>query len=279
MNIEATLCPDLSETLDRPYSPHYTKMPTGGTPREAIRAMGGAPATIQFGVTVADELSPGKYLEDTFGVPLYNLPLPIGLANTDAFIDALHRITGQPVPDSFTDERGRLLDAMVDSHKYNFQGRCAIFGDAELVSAVTDTCRENGIHPVLVATGGKSPLLTARLTSLLTDGVCESEIIETADFVTIREKCQAAGVNLAIGHSDGRYLTEKSGIPLVRLGFPILDRVGGQRLLSVGYTGTAMLLDRLTNTLLENKHKTYRNTMYERFYPDSDRKRSLKLAR
>jgi len=50
------------------------------------------------------------------------------------------------------------------------------------------------------------------------------------------------------------------------VGFPIHDRVGGQRLLSVGYTGTTQFLDRITNTLLENKYRTYRTDMYNRYY-------------
>jgi nitrogenase molybdenum-iron protein NifN len=41
------------------------------------------------------------------------------------------------------------------------------------------------------------------------------------------------------------------GIPLVRVGFPIHDRVGAQRILSLGYLGTMSMLDRVTNTILE----------------------------
>jgi len=41
------------------------------------------------------------------------------------------------------------------------------------------------------------------------------------------------------------------GIPLVRVGFPIHDRIGGQRLLHVGYRGTQQFFDRLVNTLIE----------------------------
>ena len=45
---------------------------------------------------------------------------------------------------------------------------------------------------------------------------------------------------------------------MVRVGFPIHDRIGGQRILSVGYTGTLAFLDRFTNTLLEEKYASYR---------------------
>ena len=266
MKAEYTLLPDFSDTLDRPFARPYQKVPEGGTKVADIAAMAGAPATIQMGVTVDEGISPGKYLTDTFGVPLYNIPVPVGVGNTDIFINVLKQLTGNSAPASIGLERGRLLDCMVDSHKYNFQGRGVIFGEPENVYAIVSMCLENGITPVVVATGSK----TARLGELLKPvlAACDEEvqIINEADFAQIRQVSRDMAANIAIGHSDGRYLTEREGIPLVRTGFPIHDRVGGQRLLSVGYAGTTMFLDRITNTLLEYKYKGYRDNMYKKFY-------------
>lgn len=266
MNIEYILCPDYSETLDAPCDPQFKKIPKGGTKVADIKAMPGAIATLQFGLTVDEKLSPGKYLEEEFGVPLYTLPLPIGIENTDLFFHALNQATGKAIPNSLEQERGRLLDAMVDSHKYNMQGRSVIFGEPELVYAVTQLCLENGIQPVVAATGSKTKQLKKLLVPLFNDGVEVTNILDEADFVQICTASQTSQANIAIGHSAGRYLTEKADIPLVHLGFPIHDRVGGQRLVAVGYTGTAMLLDRLTNTLLENKYRSYRSSMYDKYY-------------
>lgn len=268
MDIQYTLFPDVSDTLDRPLAKPYTKIPAGGTPLAEIEAMPGAIATIQLGVTMDDELSPGKYLEEEFGVPLYNVPIPIGLENTDRFMTALGQITNRSyLPPSIEAERGRLLDAMVDSHKYNFQGRSVIFGEPELVYAVSKICFENGVFPVVIGTG--SPNNT--FAKLIEKDRVEVDappvlVLSATDFVTLRREAKNAGANIAIGHSDGRYIEEQEKIPLVRLGFPIHDRVGGQRLLSVGYTGTAMFLDRITNTLLAEKRRSYRKSMYEKFY-------------
>ena len=44
---------------------------------------------------------------------------------------------------------------------------------------------------------------------------------------------------------------ESLGVPLVRVGFPIHDRIGGQRILHVGYRGTQQLFDRIANALIE----------------------------
>lgn len=269
MEIDYTLCPDFSDTLDRPYSKCYSKIAPGGTRIADIRAMAGAAATLELAVTVNEAISPGKFLEDEYGVPLYSVPIPIGLENCDTFLRVLTEITGKAMPDSMERERGRLLDAMVDSHKYNFEGRSVVFGEPELVYAMTRTCLENGVFPVVVATGGGGGKVAALLGSALTDCPEQVQFLPETDFTEIRAKSAAAGANIAIGHSDGRYLTEREGIPLVRMGFPIHDRVGGQRILSVGYGGTTQFLDRITNTLLENKYHNYRTNMYDQYFKGS----------
>ncbi|KJS15273.1 MAG: nitrogenase [Peptococcaceae bacterium BRH_c4b] len=266
MQVDYTLCPDFSDTLDRPYARPYKKIPDGGTRIDDIKNIAGAPATIQMGLTADDAFSPGKYLENEFGVPLYNIPIPMGIEGTDKFIGVLKELTGNPFPAELEMERGRLLDCMIDSHKYNFQGRSVIFGEPELVYAIARTCMENGIFPVLAATGSKAAKLHGLLLPLLASSPEQAEILLEADFTGIRERCRELKPNIAIGHSDGKFLTEREGIPLVRMGFPIHDQVGGQRLLSVGYAGTTMFLDRVTNTLLEQKHKNYRASMYEKYY-------------
>lgn len=265
MKAEYILLPDYSDTLDRPYQRPYQKVPEGGTKLEDISKMTGAIATIQFGLTVDDGLSPGRFLESEYGVPLYNLPVPMGIEGTDLFINTLQNLTGSGVPDSLEMERGRLLDCMIDSHKHNSQGRCVIFGEPEIIYAAARTCAENGLSPVVVATGSRKGKLSELIKGLTNCG-SHKELLNESDFSVIRQKCRELSVNLAIGHSDGKFLTEREGIPLVRIGFPIHDRVGGQRLLSVGYAGTTMFLDRVTNTLLENKYKNYRGRMFQKFY-------------
>ncbi|MFZ5648637.1 MAG: nitrogenase component 1 [Bacillota bacterium] len=266
VGVRFTLLPDFSDTLDRPFERPYKKIPDGGTSLEDISRMPGAAATIQMGVTADVGISPGKYLETEFGVPLYNIPIPMGIENTDLFLDVLKQITVREVPESLIQERGRLLDCMIDSHKYNSQGKSVIFGDPEQVYAVFMTCMENGIYPVVVATGSKTPRFLELLQARIPDLPGNCSILSETDFFHIRQESVKLEANIAIGHSDGRYLTEREGIPLVRMGFPIHDRIGGQRLLSVGYTGTTMFLDRVTNTLLEQKHKNYRASIYRKFY-------------
>ncbi|OEH84641.1 nitrogenase [Desulfuribacillus stibiiarsenatis] len=266
MEIAHTIFPDYSDTLDRPYERPYKKIPDGGTTIADIVKMSGAKATIQFAAMVDDELSPGLFLKEKYGIELHNIPIPTGLESTDIFLHTLSSISGKEIPQTIQQERGRLLDCMIDSHKYNAEGNAVIYGEPEQVYAITKACLENGIIPKVVATGSKTTKLKAALQPMIEQLDMGIEIVQETDFSVIRSLSVKHHVNLAIGHSDGRYLTEQEGIPLVRHGFPIHDRVGGQRLLSVGYTGTTMLLDRLTNTLLENKYNQYRTKMYKEYY-------------
>jgi len=268
MEMEYTLIPDYSMTLDRPYGGRYQKIPDGGTSTADIARMPGAPVTIQFGLTCPDALSPGLYLEQEFGVRLINLPIPIGLDNVDQFIAALSGISGKPVPQTLALERGWLLDGMADSHKYNAEGRPVIYGEPELVYALSGVCIENGAEPVVIASGSPHSRLMERLTPVI-GGLSEQPVlIEEADFDMIEHAAVQKHATIGVGHSGGKFLTDHHGIPVTRVGYPIYDRIGGQRILSAGYAGTLAFLDRFTNTLLEKKYGCYREKTLEKMKPN-----------
>jgi len=50
-------------------------------------------------------------------------------------------------------ERGRLVDAYIDGHKYVFGKRAVIYGETDFVAAMASFLDEIGVVPVLSATG------------------------------------------------------------------------------------------------------------------------------
>ena len=56
-----------------------------------------------------------------------------------------------------------------------------------------------------------------------------------------------------IGSSKGYKISRSLNVPLIRVGFPIHDRIGGQRVLHLGYRGAQELYDHIVNALLEAK--------------------------
>lgn len=273
-NIDYILLPDVSITLDTPYFKEFKRIPEGGTAIKDASMMTGATATIEIGLTVPENISPGKYLLDTYNIPLYRCAIPLGIENTDDFVNLLSTVSGISVPKAIIEERGRLLDGMVDSHKHNAQGRAVIYGEPEQVLAVTKVCCENGIMPVLISTGSQSTLLKQQLSYINTDE--KPLIIDDTNFETIQKYARELNSNILIGNSDGKVITEKEGIPLVRMGFPIHDRVGGQRLVYTGYNGTLRLLDDITNTLLEDKYAKYRKLIFDKYYESSGEENMIK---
>ncbi len=248
----SVILPDFSMTLDGPALEDYEKIPRGGTPIEDIRRMGGATATFEFGSTLENCKTAGDFLQERFGVVLHRMGIPIGIRETDVFFDALEELSGTHRPDSHVVEKGRLVDSYVDAHKYLFGKRAVVYGEEDLVVGLTSFLTEVGITPVLCASGGKSGRFAPAM-ERVTAGIAPRAIRvhEGMDFQQIEELARELSPDLLIGHSKGYTLAGKLGIPLIRVGFPIHDRFGAQRILHVGYRGTQSLLDRIVNALIE----------------------------
>jgi nitrogenase molybdenum-iron protein NifN len=78
---------------------------------------------------------------------------------------------------------------------------------------------------------------------------------EGLDFCEIEKLAEDLAPDFMVGHSKGYTLARKLGIPLIRVGFPIHDRFGGQRILHVAYRGTQSLLDRIVNAIIEQQQE------------------------
>ncbi len=249
--LPATLLPDYSDTLDGPTWDEYQLIPHGGTPLDSVRRTGQARASIEFTCVHDTKPSAGSWLRERFGVPQQRLGMPIGVAASDALFGALETLSGRATPAQHVAERGRLIDAFVDGHKYLFDRRAVVFGEEDLVVGVVGLLRELGVRPVLCASGGESGRMRAAIEALAPELASEIQVCQAADFAELEDRAAGLRPDLLIGHSKGYWLARRLKVPLVRIGFPIHDRVGGARLLHVGYRGAQQLFDRITNTLLE----------------------------
>ncbi|HEY8804836.1 MAG TPA: nitrogenase cofactor biosynthesis protein NifB [Clostridium sp.] len=267
--VEYTILPDVSDTLDAGYTEKYNKVPEGGTSLHDIALMGGAAGTIEMDCSAEIGSTAGDYLFETYGVPLFKCAVPMGIKATDTFINLISKISKKKVPKVLEKERSRYLDGIIDSHKYNGEGRAVIFGEPEIVYAVTALCVENGIQPLLIATGSKNKILVSKLKELTKDLETQPIIIDDSDFEIIEKYTKDLNANLLIGDSNGRRLEKKLGIKLIRIGFPIHDRVGAQRAVNVGYFGSLRFLDEITNAILEKKERGYREDMYDKYYDNT----------
>jgi nitrogenase molybdenum-iron protein NifN len=254
--IEPIVLSDYSDTLDGPTWSEYQRIPQGGTPLADIRRMGRALATIEFGSTVDPAKTAGALLQERFGVPNYLLPQPIGVIQTDRFFDALTAITGRPTPAEHADERGRLVDAYVDAHKYVFGKRAVVYGEQDLVVGVASLLMEIGIDPVLCGSGARTGKLLERIEELDSASGEKVAVVEGLDFAEMEDRAKGAEPDLIVGNSKGFAMSRALGVPLVRIGFPVHDRIDGPRTLHVGYRGAQQLFDRIANTVIETAQQS-----------------------
>lgn len=249
--LATTMLPDYSDSLDAPAFAEYPKLHIGGTPLADIAACGSARACISLGGLVTPGVAcGGDLLAERFGVEHTPLALPVGVRLTDAFVDALARLSGDRVP-WLEAERGRLVDALVDGHKYVAGRRVAVVGDEDLVLGLTSFLSEIGLSVVLAASGGRSGRLRESVTQTAPRLPDDLVVLEDAGFDAIDAAAEQTGAQMLVGHSKAYPTARRLGIPLVRVGLPIHDRLGGQRLLHVGYRGAQRLFDQIVNTVIE----------------------------
>lgn len=270
MGVDYILLPDLSETLDGVHVEKYDRLKNEGTSLEDISKMAGAKLTIELSTFIDSSCSPAEYLKDEFGVPFKRLNLPIGIRDTDKLIEALVEV-GAVKTQELIKERGRYIDAMVDSHKYCAEGRAVIFGEPDFIYSMSRLCCENGVVPVVVAAGSicrsLKPMLEEEIKACADTMLIEKTvIIDDCDFDTIESLSVELKVNVMIGNSDGRRISHKHNVDLVRCAFPIHDRVGGQRVRTLGYEGSLSILDQIANIILGNKEKNYKLDIYNHHF-------------
>ena len=156
------------------------------------------------------------------------------------------------MPAAYEDERGRLIDSYVDAHKYVFGKRAVVYGEQDLVVGLASLLAEIGIVPALCASGSEDAAACAsRSPPSRPTWPATSRCWKDVDFAEIEDHAAGLRPDLVIGSSKGYGLARRLKIPLVRVGFPIHDRVDGPRLLHLGYRGAQQLFDRIANALIE----------------------------
>jgi nitrogenase molybdenum-iron protein beta chain len=161
------------------------------------------------------------------------------------------------------DERGKLVDLMTDWQQYLYGKRVALSGDPDQMVAVTEFLVSCGARPVYVITGTVSPYFVTRCQEILKDWVPDAIIRDNADLFYLHQLIKNEPVDLLITNVYGKYIARAEDIPLVRYGWPILDRVGHSLFPSFGYRGSMHLLCNIINTILERKDRDDPDEVFE----------------
>jgi nitrogenase molybdenum-iron protein beta chain len=248
LNCENIILTDTSENLDAPLSESALNLYKNGTTIEEIADTANSLGTISLSKHMD---SAAIYLQEKFGVKSISGPLPLGIENTDKFIESVCELGELEVPESIKQDRGRLIDAMVDAHSYNYHRKVAIFGDPDFVSGMTRFTCEMGMIPSVLCTGTKSKRFIEDIQFISEEKKVSPVILAGGDLYDMHREIKEFGADILIGNSYGASMAEEENIPLFRAGFPIFDRLGAQRIFTLGYKGGINFVDQLTNTLLD----------------------------
>jgi nitrogenase molybdenum-iron protein beta chain len=255
MGIRTILFPDTSDVLDCPQTGSFEFYPAGGTTLEDLRRTGQSQVTLSLGRTAS--LMAARELDAKCKVPCESLELPIGLRATDRFVDALRRIGRVNVPSAIEDERGRLMDMITDMHQYFSGRRVALWGDPDQLVSLTEFLADLDMRPVYIVTGTPGKKFLKRIENALNGRVPEAKIKEgaNADMFLMHQWIKQEKVDLLIGNTYGKYIGRDEDIPLLRYGFPILDRIGHSYFPTVGYTGAMRLVEKILGLLMDRQDR------------------------
>jgi nitrogenase molybdenum-iron protein beta chain len=251
MDIDATVLFEIEE-FDSPLMPSGQHVSHGTTTIDDLKSTANASASIALNRYEGGKAA--QFLESKYGIPVTIGPTPIGIRNTDNFLQNLKQITGKPIPRSLVKERGIAIDTLTDlTHMFLAEKKVAIYGNPDLVIGLAQFCIDLEMKPSLLLLGDDNPNYgeDPRIKELKEKVDWEMDIITNADLFELEDRIKNKGLelDLILGHSKGRFTAIDNKIPMVRVGFPTYDRAGMFRHPVVGYAGAIWLAEQMANAL------------------------------
>lgn len=259
MGVEYTVLSDVSDVYDTPSDGEY-RMYDGGTKLDDVRAAINGKATISL-----QEYCSPKTLEyiASKGQATASLNYPMGIGGTDAFLMKVAELSGKSITADIEKERGRLVDAIADSQAWLHGKKFAVFGDPDFTLGMVSFLLEMGCEPTHVLCTNSTKEWEEKVKALLASSPfgAQSQVWAGKDLWALRSVLFTEPTDYIIGSSYGKYLEKDTGIPLIRLTFPIFDRHHHHRFPTFGYQGALRvlveILDRIFETLDDSSDISY----------------------
>lgn len=268
--LRPVVIPDLSDSLDGHLGEDdFSALTIGGTDVSELLTLGDAKATLVIGNALSKA---ADHLHALTGVADYRFEHLMGLEAVDAFIDTLHKISEEPVPEKIERQRAQLQDAMLDCHFMLGMSRFALAADPDHLVALSQMLAGVGAETVAAVAPVNAPSLQS----------VASDKVKIGDLEDLEKMAQEGGAEILITNSHGTESAQRLGIPLLRAGFPQYDFLGGYQKTWIGYRGTRQTLFDLANimlTLEKGEISPYRSIYSQkRDYPEVTDEHNQKAA-
>lgn len=250
MGVEYRILADNSDVLDSPQKGEFEMYPGGTRLEDTADSINGI-ATIAL--QKFSTMQTIKFIQESFGHEGLSIYPPLGIKATDGFLMKIKRITGRTIPVELERERGRAVDAATDAHQYIHGKRFAVFGDPDEVFGIVNFLIEMGGEPVHILTATGTKQFGDEMKVLLDESPYGklANLYTGKDLWHLRSLLMTEPVDMLIGDSHGKWAARDAGIPHLRIGYPIFDRVNLHRYPTIGYQGVINLITWIANTFID----------------------------
>jgi nitrogenase molybdenum-iron protein beta chain len=227
--------------------------PKGGTTIPEMVSMGDSMQSLCLGEWATQKAA--IMLDNKCRVPFDIIDIPVGLKATDRFIQALAKAGRVSIPESVTEERGRLMDVITDMHQYLYGKRVAIYGDPDNIIPMIEFLVDMDMKPVYIVSGTPGKKFEKRMEEILSERLPEAKYRNgpQADMFLMHQWIKEEPVDPIIGNTYGKYIARDENIPFVRMGFPIIARIGHSYFPTIGSQGGIRILEKILSALMDTQ--------------------------
>jgi nitrogenase molybdenum-iron protein beta chain len=261
MGVDFTVLSDPSDVFDTPADGEF-RMYDGGTKiDDGIAAVNAKATFLLQGFSTAKT---GEFIKEK-GQEVVAFHNPVGVTATDAFLMEVSRVTGKAIPAELEKERGRLVDAIADSQAYLHGKSFSLFGDPDMVYGLVSFLLEVGAEPKHIVVTNSTKDFETKLGALLEASPFgkEAKIYAGKDLWHMRSLLATEPSDFLIGSSYGKFLERDTGVPLIRIGFPIFDRHHHHRFPIWGYQGGLNVLVKILDKIFDVLDKDPKGTSFD----------------
>ena len=240
---ETYALPDLSTSLDGYLSEGQGKLGTGAISIDDIRALGECATVITIGASMG--IAAKELLSKNTKMQHLHFDHMMGQEMNDNFVAHLMKIRDMDPPPLVKRWRGRLQDAMLDSH--------FLIGSSHfVVTGEPDMCI--GICEMLQSVGGTIDAVISTVYSPVLEKI-KAKTVFVGDLEDAKIYFSDADLIISNFHAERLlHMDKKSHAGLILRGFPNYEELGNQLKNDQLYEGSTYFLFEVANKLREIKH-------------------------
>ena len=240
---ETYALPDLSTSMDGFFGEQQGKLAQGGIGIDEIETLGNCATVISIGSSM--KIAAEALLEKNPHIRHLHFDHLMGQDMSDNFVGALMEIREIAPTPSVKRWRGRLQDAMLDTHFLIGSSRFVITGEPDMCV---------GIAELLQSVGGTIAAVVSTVYSPALEKI-EAKKVFVGDLEDARADFKDADLVISNFHAERiLHMDGQSHAGLVLRGFPNYEELGNQLKNDQLYEGSTYFLLEVANKLREVKH-------------------------